>query len=39
MEIIEIILGVKSGSNLVAEVGDGARYRMVFGAVWELFKN
>ena len=31
-EIVEINWGVKGGSSLAVEVGDGARYRMAFGA-------
>jgi hypothetical protein len=38
-EIFKVYLGVKSGSKSAVEVGDGARYRILFGGFWGFVDN
>ena len=34
VEIVEVYLGGVSGLRLAVEVGDGARYRILFSGIW-----
>jgi hypothetical protein len=38
VEIFEVYLGEKSGSSAAVEVGDGARYRMLFLRLLGMFR-
>jgi hypothetical protein len=38
VEIFEVYLGGESGSKLAMEVGDGARYRMLFLRLLGMFR-
>ena len=38
VEIVEVYLGAESGSRLAVEVGDGARYWMLFLRLLGMFR-